>query len=240
MATAAPGSRCPRRDGHGNSRNYTICRTRSSNTVTPSSIPAGRRYTRSPGATSRIFLRQLFTIELISVRKFIPPIIPNNLAIDRADAAGYRSAILFLGTGGKRRIPSVRKKVPAMSERIWNPNASKTYADFERRFAVTDSILTKLMQQPQVQTQPPPAARNGQRQYTIHQESGAAVRIGGPCRRVCYRRHVRPDGTFVRTGLRRHRWRRYARCPHLRRPNAVRAVCAQVERVSFHEIIQVF
>jgi len=77
-------------------------------------------------------------------------------------------------------IPSFRKKVPAMSERICNPDAGKTYADFERRFAVTDSVLTKLLQLPQTQTQLPHFAGGTKQPYTIRLERGGAIRIGGP------------------------------------------------------------
>jgi hexosaminidase len=77
-------------------------------------------------------------------------------------------------------IPSFRKKVPAMSERIWNPNAGKTYADFERRFSATDSILTKLMQQPQTNAGPQPAATADGRCYSISQDNRGNVLVRAP------------------------------------------------------------
>lgn len=42
-------------------------------------------------------------------------------------------------------IPSARKRVPAMVERVWNPEAGKTYADFEHRWRNTDRALSKLI-----------------------------------------------------------------------------------------------
>jgi hexosaminidase len=77
-------------------------------------------------------------------------------------------------------IPSFRKKVPAMSERIWNPDAGKTYSDFERRFSATDSILTKLMQQPPTQAQPRKADHTVQRLYSISQASSGVLHISAP------------------------------------------------------------
>jgi hexosaminidase len=42
-------------------------------------------------------------------------------------------------------IPSLRGRVPAMSERLWNPSAKKDFADFSKRFGACDKMLTKLM-----------------------------------------------------------------------------------------------
>jgi hexosaminidase len=42
-------------------------------------------------------------------------------------------------------IPSLRSRLPAMSERIWNPDAGKTYADFAARFQQTDQLLDRLL-----------------------------------------------------------------------------------------------
>jgi N-acetyl-beta-hexosaminidase len=42
-------------------------------------------------------------------------------------------------------LPSLRTRIPAMSERIWNPAAGKTYADFAERFAVTDDLLDRVL-----------------------------------------------------------------------------------------------
>lgn len=43
-------------------------------------------------------------------------------------------------------LPSLRHRVPAMAERIWNPDAGKDFADFARRQAATDGLLEKLVQ----------------------------------------------------------------------------------------------
>ena len=43
-------------------------------------------------------------------------------------------------------LPSLRSRLPAMSERIWNPEAGKPFADFERRFKATDKLLDKLVE----------------------------------------------------------------------------------------------
>lgn len=42
-------------------------------------------------------------------------------------------------------IPTLRSRLPAMSERIWNPDAGKTYVDFSNRFVSTDLLLSKLI-----------------------------------------------------------------------------------------------
>jgi hexosaminidase len=41
-------------------------------------------------------------------------------------------------------ISSLRLRLPAMSERIWNPDAGRTYADFSARVAATDTLLSRL------------------------------------------------------------------------------------------------
>lgn len=43
-------------------------------------------------------------------------------------------------------IPSLRNRAPAMSERIWNPDSGRQYADFSRRFAETDLRFACLVQ----------------------------------------------------------------------------------------------
>jgi hexosaminidase len=48
----------------------------------------------------------------------------------------------------KLELPSLRNRLPAMAERIWNPAASKTYQDFARRLAATDRLLERLVRQP--------------------------------------------------------------------------------------------
>ncbi len=42
-------------------------------------------------------------------------------------------------------LPSLRGRLPAMAERVWNPSAGKTCDDFERRFAATDKLLDALL-----------------------------------------------------------------------------------------------
>ena len=42
-------------------------------------------------------------------------------------------------------LPSLRGRLPAMAERIWNPSAGKSYDDFARRFAATDKLLDALL-----------------------------------------------------------------------------------------------
>ncbi len=42
-------------------------------------------------------------------------------------------------------LPSLRHRVPAMAERIWNPQAGRTFADFEARLKDTDAKLDKLL-----------------------------------------------------------------------------------------------
>jgi hexosaminidase len=42
-------------------------------------------------------------------------------------------------------IPSLRSRLPAMSERIWNPDAGKTYTDFAARFRQTDRLLDRMI-----------------------------------------------------------------------------------------------
>jgi len=42
-------------------------------------------------------------------------------------------------------LPSLRSRLPAMSERVWNPAADKDFADFRKRFDATDKLLDKLV-----------------------------------------------------------------------------------------------
>ncbi len=51
-------------------------------------------------------------------------------------------------------IPSLRGRVPAMSERLWNPAAGKEFSHFDARFRACDAIYTKLLKGPST---PPPA-----------------------------------------------------------------------------------
>jgi len=41
-------------------------------------------------------------------------------------------------------IPSLRRRAPTMAERIWNPTAGRTYADFKKRLDATDRLLDQL------------------------------------------------------------------------------------------------
>jgi hexosaminidase len=47
--------------------------------------------------------------------------------------------------GEKTELPSLRKRLPAMSERIWNPDAGRNYRDFAARLNATDAALSKLL-----------------------------------------------------------------------------------------------
>lgn len=47
-------------------------------------------------------------------------------------------------------ITNLRRMVPAMAERIWNPNAGLTYEDFARRLTHTDDLLGKLIEPVQI------------------------------------------------------------------------------------------
>ena len=42
-------------------------------------------------------------------------------------------------------ISSLRTRLPAMSERIWNPDAGRSYDDYARRAAATDRLLSRLI-----------------------------------------------------------------------------------------------
>jgi hexosaminidase len=42
-------------------------------------------------------------------------------------------------------LPSTRERLHAMSERIWNPDAGKTYADFAARARATDRLLDRVL-----------------------------------------------------------------------------------------------
>jgi len=47
--------------------------------------------------------------------------------------------------GGEIQVPALRSRVAPVSERVWNPDAGRTWDDFRRRFASTDALLTKLI-----------------------------------------------------------------------------------------------
>jgi len=42
-------------------------------------------------------------------------------------------------------LPSLRPRLPAMSERIWNPRAGRSYADFQRRRTACDALFGRLL-----------------------------------------------------------------------------------------------
>ena len=48
----------------------------------------------------------------------------------------------------KAEVPSLRLRLPAMAERIWNPDAAQEYAEFARRLDATDALLERLIRQP--------------------------------------------------------------------------------------------
>ncbi len=56
-------------------------------------------------------------------------------------------------------LPNERKRLPAMMERIWNPAAGKSYADFERRWAAADRLLDLLVRRTDWQSVLRPKAR---------------------------------------------------------------------------------
>ena len=59
------------------------------------------------------------------------------------DVLGAQLCSWEQGEGGE--LPSLRDRLPAMSERIWNPTAGKKFADFARRFKATDAALEQLL-----------------------------------------------------------------------------------------------
>ena len=50
-------------------------------------------------------------------------------------------------------LPSTRERIHAMSERIWNPDAGRTYADFAARALKTDALLDRLLGRVDIQVQ---------------------------------------------------------------------------------------
>lgn len=55
--------------------------------------------------------------------------------------------------GENQELPNERHRLPAMMERIWNPGAGKTCADYARRFASTDHLLDCLVHRFSLQTE---------------------------------------------------------------------------------------
>ena len=58
--------------------------------------------------------------------------------------------------GKSIELPSVRRRLAAMSERLWSPDAKRTYEDFAARMEATDASLSRVL--PEV----PPKNPNGQ------------------------------------------------------------------------------
>jgi hexosaminidase len=48
----------------------------------------------------------------------------------------------------EKELPLLRDRLAAMSERAWNPDATSSFADFSRRFQVTDAGLETLLCKP--------------------------------------------------------------------------------------------
>ena len=46
---------------------------------------------------------------------------------------------------GEMELPSLRSRLPAMSERLWQPDAETSFADFENRLLATDARLGRLL-----------------------------------------------------------------------------------------------
>ncbi|MCX7047357.1 MAG: family 20 glycosylhydrolase [Candidatus Sumerlaeota bacterium] len=63
-------------------------------------------------------------------------------------------------------IASVRSRLPAMSERIWNPQAGRDYKDFEARFKASDARLERLIHC--VSFQPEGLAQPGKDEFDIN------------------------------------------------------------------------
>jgi hexosaminidase len=43
-------------------------------------------------------------------------------------------------------VSTIRRRLPAMSERLWSPDANRSYQDFAARLDLTDAALTRLLQ----------------------------------------------------------------------------------------------
>lgn len=48
----------------------------------------------------------------------------------------------------RSELPSLRLRLPAMAERIWNPEGGKVYSDFARRLGEADALFERLVHQP--------------------------------------------------------------------------------------------
>ena len=62
---------------------------------------------------------------------------PSNRVIGAEMAAWEQADVM--------EIPSLRRRLPAMSERIWQPDAGLDYEDFARRLDSTDRLLQRLI-----------------------------------------------------------------------------------------------
>ncbi len=47
--------------------------------------------------------------------------------------------------GAEAELPSLRARLAAMSERLWAPDAGRSWEDFERRFRVADALLDRMI-----------------------------------------------------------------------------------------------
>ncbi len=47
--------------------------------------------------------------------------------------------------GPQAELPSIRTRLPAMSERVWNPGSNKIFTDFSRRSSACDAVLDRLL-----------------------------------------------------------------------------------------------
>lgn len=62
-------------------------------------------------------------------------------------------------------ITNSRRIVPAMAERVWNPESKRDYSDFASRLAATDQLLSRLIEP--VTIQPTGLSKNGPDEFDI-------------------------------------------------------------------------
>ena len=62
---------------------------------------------------------------------------------DRSSVLG--SMMCFWETWYEVILDVLRPRLPAMSERVWNPDTGRTFEDFQRRFASTDEIVKRIL-----------------------------------------------------------------------------------------------
>lgn len=78
------------------------------------------------------------TIYAWNLKEFDTTTLPSDEDIIGAQICAWES-------GGEIQVPSLRSRIPAMSERIWNMNAGKSYEDFKQRYDAVDPKLDKLI-----------------------------------------------------------------------------------------------